>query len=111
MKSYAIALKLLLFIFIILSNALPSSNLILFQEKLESYQACIRIRSKVLNLNLKCENLLDSFPHKREFSRKAETTSNKIIKYLPKELTITKKVSKTEEIKLRNLIRNLHKKY
>ena len=106
MKSFVIALQIILFIFI-WSNALPSSNAILFKQKIESYQACIRIRSKILNLNLKCENLLVSIPPKKEFSNKVGING---IKYLSSDIIMTRKVSKNEEIKLRNLIKSFRTK-
>ena len=104
MKSFVIALSIIL-IFIIGSNALSSSNTILMKERRESYQACIRLRTKAPNLNLKCENLLENIPSHKELQK--DETSKNGIKILQTDVAITRKVNKSEEIKLRNLIKKL----
>ena len=105
MKSFAFALSILFIMFIIGSNALSSSNAILIKERKESYQACIRLRSKAPNLNLQCENLLDNLP--TEETVKNVESNNPRIKILSDEAAVTRKVNKSQEIKLRNLIKKL----
>ena len=104
MKSFVIALSILL-IFIIGSNALSSSNPVLKKERRESYQACIKLRAKAPNLNLKCENLIENI-HSHEEIKKDEKNKNGI-KILQTDVAITRKVNKSEETKLRNLIKKL----
>ena len=106
MKSFPIALSILYIIFIIGSNALSSSNAILIKERMESYQACIRLRSKAPNLNLKCENLLENIPKSGE-TEKNEESNITGVKVLSIDAAVTRKVNKSEEIKLRNLIQKL----
>ena len=103
MKSFAIALSILLIMFVIGSNALSSSsNTILIKERKESYQACIRLRSKAPNLNLHCENLLENIPMDEETEKNSQR-----VKILSNDVALTRKVNKNEEIKLRNLIKKL----
>ena len=104
MKSFAFALLILFYIFIIGSNALSSSKTLLIKERRESYQACIRLRAKAPNLNLNCENLLENIHSEEE---RKEDSNNNGIKILPKNIVETRKVNKSEEIKLRNLIKEL----
>ena len=106
MKSFAIAFSIIFFIFVIGSNALPSSNTLLIKEKKESYQACIRIRKKAPNLNLKCENLLED-TLKKEENEKSLNSNITGVKILSTDAAVTRKVNKSEEIKLRNLIKKL----
>ena len=105
MKSFVIALPILFILFIMVSNALSSSNPLLIKERNESYQACIRLRAKAPNLNLKCENILD-IPESGKIIKK-EGINNAEVKILSNEVTVTRKVNKSEEIKLRNLIKKL----
>ena len=105
MKSFVIALSFIFIMFIIGSNALSSSN-VLDKEKNESYQACIRIRDKAPNLNLKCENILDSIPKTVKTAKNVDT-HNSGVKMLSNDEAFTRKVNKSEEIKLRNLIEKL----
>ena len=104
MKSFAIALPILLFMSIIGSNALPSSNSLLNKERRESYQACIRLRAKAPNFNLKCENLIENI-HSKEVEM--EDANSNGVKILSTDVARTRKVNKIEEIKLRNLIKKL----
>ena len=106
MKSFVIALPILFLLLIMVSNALSSSNPILIKEKIESYQACIRLRAKAPSLNLKCENILDNIPMSGKIV-KQEGRNNSGVKFLSNEVTTTRKVNKSEEIKLRNLIKKL----
>ena len=106
MKSFVIALPILFILFIMVSNALSSSNPILIKERYESYQACIRLRAKAPNLNLKCENILENIPGSGKIVKK-EGINNSGVKILSNEVTVTRKVNKSEEIKLRNLIKKL----
>ena len=106
MKSFAIALSILFIMFIIRSNALSSSNAILIKERKESYQACIRLRAKAPNLNLQCENLLENIISDEKTEKKGETNKTGV-KILSKDAAFTRKVNKSEEIKLRNLIKKI----
>ena len=108
MKSFAFALSILFIMFIIGSNALSSSKTISLKEKerRESFQACVRLKTKAPNLNLRCENLYEQIPTAEEILKNEE---NKIrgIKFLSNDATFTRKVNKSQEIKLRNLIKKL----
>ena len=107
MKSFAIALSILFIMFVIGSNALSSSsNAILIKERKESYQACIRLRTKAPNLNLQCENLLENIPTDEETEKNNDKNSQGV-KFLSNDVSLTRKVNKKEEIKLRNLIKKL----
>ena len=105
MKSFVIALSLIFIMFIIGSNALSSSN-ILIKEKMESYQACVRIRNKAPNLNLRCENLIENIPELVKTAKNVDSINNGV-KMLSNDEAFTRKVNKSEEIKLRNLIEKL----
>ena len=101
MKSIAIALSLVFIISIIGSNAFTSSNFLRLKEQQESYIACKSLKSKAPYLKLNCENLAP----KKVVKMKNSQLSN--IKILQNHETETRKVNKSEEIKLRNLIRKL----
>ena len=101
MKSIAIALSLIFIISIIGSNAFTSSNFLRLKEQQESYIACKILKSKAPYLKLNCENLAPKKVVKMENAQ----LSN--IKILQNHETETRKVNKSEEIKLRNLIRKL----
>ena len=101
MKSLYIALSIIYIIFIIDSNAFTSSNLLRLKEQQESYLACQSLKSKAPYLKLNCENLAPKKVVKMENAQ----LSN--IKILQNHETKTRKVNKSEEIKLRNLIRKL----
>ena len=101
MKSIAIALSLIFIISIIGSNAFTSSNFLKLKEQQESYIACKSLKSKAPYLKLNCENLAPKKVVKMENAQ----LSN--IKILQNHETETRKVNKSEEIKLRNLIRKL----
>ena len=101
MKSIAIALSLIFIISIIGSNAFTSSNFLRLKEQQESYIACKSLKSKAPYLKLNCENLAPKKVVKMENAQ----FSN--IKILQNHETETRKVNKSEEIKLRNLIRKL----
>ena len=101
MKSIVIALSLIFIVFTLGSNALTSSNLSRFKEQQESYLACKSLKSKAPYLKLNCENLAPKLQEKRD---NPEYTN---IKILPTYETETRKVNKSEEMKLRNLIRKL----
>ena len=103
MKSFFFSFVILVLLFIIGCNAF-SSNILLTKERRESYQACIKLRNKAPNLNLKCENLLEK-THSTEAER--EVTNNTGVKFLSDSVVSTRKVNKSEEIKLRNLIKKL----
>ena len=101
MKTIAIALSLIFIISIIGSNAFTSSNFLRLKEQQESYIACKSLKSKAPYLKLNCENLAPKKVVKMENAQ----LSN--IKILQNHETETRKVNKSEEIKLRNLIRKL----
>ena len=101
MKSIAIALSLIFIISIIGSNAFTSSNFLRLKEQQESYIACKSLKSKAPYLKLNCENLA---PKKLVKMENAQLSN---IKILQNHETETRKVNKSEEIKLRNLIRKL----
>ena len=101
MKSIVIALLLIFIVFTIGSNAFTSSNLLRLKEQQESYQACKSLKSKAPYLKLNCENLAP-----KKFSQ-SENAENSNIKILQNHETETRKVNKSEEIKLRNLIMKL----
>ena len=101
MKSIAIALSLIFIISIIGSNAFTSSNFLRLKEQQESYIACKSLKSKAPYLKLNCENLA---PNKLVKMENAQLSN---IKILQNHETETRKVNKSEEIKLRNLIRKL----
>ena len=98
MKSIVIALSLIIIVFTLGSNALTSSNLLRLKEQQESYLACQSLKSKAPYLKLNCENLAPKFPEK---------SHNPNIKILRTYETETRKVNKSEETKLRNLMRKL----
>ena len=103
MKLPIIILCVIFLIFGIGTNNLATSRNISKKERKESYEACIRLRKKAPNLNLNCENLLDDTD---EFEEKDEN-ENVEIKTLIIGENSTRKVNKSEEIKLRNLIQKL----
>ena len=101
MKSFAIALSVIFMVFIIGSNAFTSSNLLKFKEQEESYLACKSLKRKAPNLKLNCEKLTP-----KKFEETEEIQNNNVgFKILSD--TETRKVNKSEEIKLRNLMRTL----
>ena len=101
MKLLTFALPIIFFMFIIGSNSKPFSNIVLINEKRESYRACLRLKKNAPNLNLKCEKLKENI--------NLEETQHIHIKFLSPVETETRKVNKEEEIKLRKLIKNLYK--
>ena len=101
MKSIAIALSLIIIVFTLGSNALTSSNFLRFKEQQESYLACQSLKSKAPYLKLNCENLAPKLPEK---SHNPDVSSIKILLTYETE---TRKVNKSEEMKLRNLMRKL----
>ena len=102
MKSFAIALSIIFVVFIIGSNAFTSSNLLKRKEQEESYLACQNLKLKAPNLKLNCENLAPKRIEKEELQN-----NNSGIKILQTVDAGTRKVNKSEEMKLRNLINNL----
>ena len=107
MKSLAIALSIVYLIFTIGSNELSSSNNIALKEKRESYMACIRLKIKAPNLNLNCENLLENFPFQETENVNDSNLRTPGVKILSTDEAVTRKVNKSEELKLRNLIKKL----
>ena len=103
MKSYAIASSIIFIVFIIGSNAFTSSNLLKIKEQEESYLACIDLKRKAPNLKLNCENLA---PKKLQETEETKNSNNGV-KILTTGETGTRKVNKSEEAKLRNLIMTL----
>ena len=103
MKFPIIPLSIIFIIFEIVNNRFSSSNAILIEERKESYEACVRIRNKAPNLKLKCEDLLEGIASNEQ----KEENSNIEIKTLIINENNTRKVNKSEEIKLRKLIQRL----
>ena len=100
MKWLFIALPTILFMILIGSSEL-SSNSNLNIEKRESYEACIRLKSKAPYINIKCERLLGTIPNI------IKVGNIKGIKTLSGYESITRKVNKSEENKLRHFIKKL----
>lgn len=104
MKSIVIALQIIFLILIFGSNALSFTNTKLINERMESYEACIRLRNKAPSLKLNCENLKENIISEKD---NIEETQHSGIKLLSSKETETRKVNKSQEIKLRNLINRL----
>ena len=102
MKSFAIALSIIFVLFIIGSNAFTSSNLLKRKEQEESYLACKNLKKKAPYLKLNCENLAPKKIEEEELEN-----NNSGVKILQTVDAGTRKVNKSEEIKLRNLINKL----
>ena len=103
MKSFAIALSIIFIVFIIGSNAFTSSNLLRFREQEESYLACKSLKRKAPNLKLNCEILAPKKVQETEDNK----NNNNGVKILQTDETGTRKVNKSEEIKLRNMMKTL----
>ena len=103
MKSIAIALSLIIIVFTLGSNALTSSNFLRFKEQQESYLACQSLKSKAPYLKLNCENLAPKKVQETEDNQ----NNNNGVKILQTDETGTRKVNKSEEIKLRNMMKTL----
>ncbi len=99
MKLLIITLTITFLIVGIENNNLLSTKNSLIEEKKESYHACIRLKLKAPNLNLKCEKILDNI-----FTNKETDIKNEIKTLFIRD---TRKVHGSEEIKLRNLIQDL----
>ena len=93
-------------IFGIQNNNLLSTNNNIYEERKESYEACIRLRKKAPNLNLKCERLIEKNTNNQRNNENDEI-NNTEIKTLSLDESVTRKVNKSEEKKLRNLIKKL----
>ena len=93
-------------IFGIQNNNLLSINNTINEERKESYEACLKLRSKAPNLNLKCERLIENIINNRKTNENDEI-NNTEIKTLSLDESVTRKVNKSEEKKLRNLIKKL----
>ena len=106
MKVQLIILSIFFLIFGIENNSLSFTTNILNEDKKESYEACIRLRTKAPNLNLKCEHLLDTINRNEENQKKDEINYAEIKTLIIRESN-TRKVNKSEEIKLRDLIKKL----
>ena len=89
--------------FIIWSNSFTSSNLLKIKEQEESYLAYKDLKRKAPNLKLNCENLA---PKKLQEIEETKNSNNGV-KILTTCETGTRKVNKSEEAKLRNLIMTL----
>ena len=93
-------------IFGIQNNNLLSNNNNINEERKESYEACLKLRTKAPNLNLKCERLIENIINNRKTNENDEI-NNTEIKTLSLHESVTRKVNKSEERKLRNLIKKL----
>jgi len=99
---YFLALSIIFVVFIIGSNAFTSSNLLKRKEQEESYLACKNLKMKAPYLKLNCENLAPKKIEEEELEN-----NNSGVKILQTVDAGTRKVNKSEEIKLRNLINKL----
>jgi hypothetical protein len=106
MKPILMLLCMTFLIFGIQNNNLLSNNNNINEERKESYEACLKLRSKAPNLNLKCERLIENIINNRKTNENDEI-NNTEIKTLSLDESVTRKVNKSEEKKLRNLIKKL----
>ena len=106
MKIFTITISLLLFFFILGNVELSSSKGIIYNDRRDSYESCIKLRMKAPYFNLKCENLLENDVYEEKINEKSENSENKI-KTLYLGESGARKVNKSQEIKLRNLIQKL----
>ena len=106
MNPLLMLLCLTFLIFGIQNNNLLSNNNNINEERKESYEACLKLRSKAPNLNLKCERLIENIINNRKTNENDEI-NNTEIKTLSLDESVTRKVNKSEEKKLRNLIKKL----
>ena len=104
MKLIVIALQIILCMLIFGSNALSFTNTKLINERMESYEACIRLRNKAPSLKLNCENLKENIISEEVNIKKSYHAGIKLLSSIEAE---TRKVNKSQEIKLRNLINRL----
>ena len=102
MKVAYIVFSIFFLIFGIENIDLSSLNDMFKEDKKESYKACLKLRMKA-NINLKCDHLLE----KNVEDNKKDENSNTEIKKLIISETHTRKVNKSQEMKLRNLIKKL----
>ena len=101
MRNFVIAFVFIFTAYILTSNAMPNFLPNLTKEQTEAYEACNRLKMKAPYLNLKCEKLIETS------EKKGENSNMKGIKLLSSNDANTRKVDKSEEIKLRNLIKKL----
>jgi hypothetical protein len=102
-------LMLLCMTFLILgiqNNNLLSINNTINEERKESYEVCIKLRKKAPNLNLRCERLIENHIINKKINENDEI-NNTEIKTLSLDESVIRKVNKSEETKLRNLIKKL----
>ena len=93
-------------IFGIQNNNLLSIDHNINGEGNESYEACIKLKKKAPNLNLRCERLIENNKNNKKLNENDEI-NNTEIKTLSLDESVTRKVNKSEERKLRNLIKKL----
>ena len=109
MKVFAIAFSLLYFLFLIVNVEFSSSKGIIYKDRRDSYESCIKLKMKAPYINLNCDNLLVNIDNNGENTHQANNIGEYKIKTLYLGKNGTRKVNKIEEIKLRNLIENLSK--
>lgn len=114
MKLGIIELMSLIIFFFVRTNQFSSDSQQDFISLREKYEACIRIRTKSPNFNLKCETLLKSDVQEKNNEKTNDTnldTQIKIseIKSIKIDKNNLKKVNKKEEMKLRAMIDRLMK--
>ena len=105
MKWLFIAFPSILVIFCIGANELSFNN-ISNKKQRESYEACIRLKRKAPYFNLKCEHLLDNI-HYIDTNINKKENINKGVKVLSIYESRTRKVNKSEEIILKNMLEKL----
>lgn len=87
-------------VFIIGASQFSSNDNTIINERQNSYKACVRLRSKSPNFNLKCEQLIERMQLKKfPTNQKIKTLSENDIK--------SRKVNGNEESKLRLLIQQI----
>ena len=104
MKLIVIALQIILCMLIFGSNALSFTNTKLINERMESYEACVRLRNKAPSLKLNCNILKENIISEEVNIKKSYHAGIKLLSSIEAE---TRKVNKSQENKLRNLIRKL----
>ena len=78
MKPFLMLLCMTFLIFGIQNNNLLSTNNNIYEERKESYEACIRLRKKAPNLNLKCERLIEKNTNNQRNNENDEINNTEI---------------------------------
>ena len=98
---------------LLLINNKRLGDTMLHLDKINSYKSCIKLKEKIKNLNLKCEDLLNEEkekndklpnPYLKDLIKK-EKNSNIIS--IRETVNYTKKIDKKDKVKLMNLVKAL----